>query len=67
MNLETVTLSESLKRIGTGAFYGCSSLKTVNYPGSKETWDDKEKINISATWAKKTGKYTIVYDYKAEN
>ncbi len=62
--LETLTLGEAFIRIGVGSCYNCTSLKTVNFPGTKETWDDDEKMVIANTWDKGAGKYTINYEYK---
>ena len=62
--LETLTLSAVTNRLGVGCCYNCKALKTVNYPGTKETWDDDEKMNLTNTWDSGAGKYTVKYDYK---
>ncbi len=62
--LETLTLSAATTRLGVGCCYNCKALKTVNYPGTKETWDDDEKMNLTNTWDSGAGKYTVKYDYK---
>lgn len=62
--LTTVTLSESLTRIGVGSFYECTALKTVNYPGTKEKWEDEEQMELGNTWDRGAGDYDINYDYK---
>lgn len=62
--LETLTLGTATKRLGVGSCYNCKALKTVNYPGSKETWDDEEKMILTNTWDSGAGKYTVKYDYK---
>ena len=64
-NLSVVTLSEALTRIGVGSFYECTSLKTVNYPGTKEKWEDEEQMELGNTWDRGAGDYTINYDYKS--
>ncbi len=63
-NLSTVTLSKSLKRLGVGSFYECTALKTVNYPGTEENWKNEDEMDLSNTWDRGTGKYTINYEYK---
>ncbi len=62
--LETLNLSEALTRLGVGACYNCKALKTVNYPGTKETWEDEEKMNLTETWSRGAGKYTVNYEWK---
>ena len=38
-SIKTVKIESGVTSIGTYAFGGCSSLKTVNYAGTREQWD----------------------------
>lgn len=62
--LETLTLGKNIKRLGVGTCYDCKSLSTVNYPNSKEDWDDDEKMILANTWDRGAGKYTVNYEYQ---
>ena len=44
-SLESITISDSVKEIGSGAFDGCPNLKSVYYEGSVEYW-----VNIDFGW-----------------
>lgn len=54
-----VFLPKSIKEIGYNIFSYCYSLKTINYYGSEEDWNN---ININEK-NEIIGKCTIVYDY----
>ena len=41
--ITSITIPKSITKIGTGAFWKCGNLKTVNYTGTEEEW---EKIII---------------------
>ena len=43
-NLNNISLPHSLRSIGAYAFYGCNNLKSVDYRGSNEAWNN---ISIS--------------------
>lgn len=55
-NLEKVVLPSSIKTIYSGAFYRCTSLKTIQYDGTVEQW---KAIKKSADWDKDSGSYTV--------
>lgn len=40
VDLTEVDIPKSVKTIGWGAFYGCSSLDKVNYAGTEDLWND---------------------------
>ena len=48
VNIESVTLPNSIKRIGVDAFYGCESLKATNYLGSISDWCKIEFEDVDA-------------------
>ena len=37
--MKSVTIPNSIKSIGTGAFYGCNALTDVYYDGSESEWN----------------------------
>lgn len=39
-NLTNITIPYSVKSIGDYAFYGCKALKSINYKGTKEEWNN---------------------------
>ena len=49
-NVETIVLPASIEDIQMGAFYGCNSLKTILFNGTREAWDAAcgDKDNIAA-------------------
>lgn len=55
-NLVSITLPDALESIGTSAFGFCSSLTDINYGGTKEQWNDVEKMY---GWNSDTGSYTV--------
>ena len=55
-NLEKVVLPGSIKTIYSGAFYRCTSLKTIQYDGTVEQW---KAIQKSADWDQESGNYTV--------
>lgn len=55
--LESITLSNSLKSIGTGAFSSCIGLETIIFEGSMEEWIAVKKARL---WDNDTGEYTVV-------
>ena len=59
-NLKFVTIGDDVTIIPAYAFYGCRSLKTINYKGSKEQWD---AISKGSDWNSYAGSYTINYNY----
>ena len=56
-NLETVEIPASVTSIGDSAFSKCTSLKSVNYGGTKEQWD---KIEITR-WSKEDFKNCVIH------
>ena len=58
--VKSITINNKCKVIGSCAFYNCSSLKTINYKGSKEQWDS---ISKGSSWNYNTGSCTINYNY----
>ena len=63
-SLTTITIPDSVTRIGDYAFSGCSKLKTINYKGDEKQWNS---INKSVSWDGYIRNYTINYNYKEEN
>ena len=61
-NLQTIIIPESVTSIGDGAFYGCSSLKTINYTGTEEQWN---AISKGTNWFNGTS-LNVIYNYKPE-
>ncbi len=57
-----VTLSDSVTDINGDAFLGCTNLKTVNYKGTQEQW---EQISIGSDNGNLTNA-TINYNYTGE-
>ena len=49
-NVETIVLPASIEDIQMGAFYGCNSLETILFNGTREAWDAAcgDKDNIAA-------------------
>lgn len=43
--LKEISLPSSLTSIGDSAFFNCNILATVNYPGTKEEWNSKVKVD----------------------
>lgn len=74
IKLEEVTLPKSLVKINANAFKNCRKLKTVNYAGTREEWDDvnvtkrgnnlflKAKMNYSVDVEESQGDYENTYD-----
>ena len=61
-NLISITIPKSVTYIGMGAFYMCDNLKTINYKGSKEDWNN---ITIEIQAPDESGiTATINYNYK---
>ena len=61
-NLISITIPKSVTYIGMGAFYMCDNLKTINYKGSKEDWNN---ITIEIQAPDGSGiTATINYNYK---
>ena len=42
VGLEELTIPSSVDRINSGAFYGCSNIKTIYFEGSKDDWCNVE-------------------------
>ena len=60
--LESVTLPSTLTKIGSGAFYGCKSLATINYTGTEEQWN---AITKDSNWNGDTpSNMRIIYNYQ---
>lgn len=57
--IEKVRMSNTLKRIGSGAFQDCSSLTYIDFSGTIEAWNNIEK---GADWDQNTGDY-VIYCY----
>ena len=61
-NMVSITIPKSVTYIGMGAFYMCDNLKTINYKGSKEDWNN---ITIEEQAPDGSGiTATINYNYK---
>ena len=61
-NLISITIPKSVTYIGMGAFFMCDNLKTINYKGSKEDWNN---ITIEIQAPDGSGiTATINYNYK---
>lgn len=61
-NLASITIPKSVTYIGMGAFFMCDNLKTINYKGSKEDWNN---ITIEIQAPDGSGiTATINYNYK---
>ena len=54
--LINVTIGSGVTSIGSGAFYGCSGLTSINYQGTKAQWN---AISKGMEWNYCTGSYTI--------
>ncbi len=54
--LKSVTIPDSIQRIGVNTFYYCRSLTIFIFNGSKEQWN---KIEKETGWDEETGNYTI--------
>lgn len=59
MGLKSITIPNSVKSIGDGAFINCMLLQTVNYTGTPEEW---AKITIGVDNGYLTGA-TKKYNY----
>ena len=60
----SISSGDSVTSIGSEAFYGCSSLMTVNYKGTQEQW---EQISIgSGNGNRNLTNATINYGYTGE-
>ena len=55
-SLTSVNIPNSVTSIGEYAFYNCSSLKSINYGGTKEQW---KAIPKGSSWNSYTGSYTV--------
>lgn len=56
--ITTIKLSENIKTIESGAFFGCASLETIIYAGSEAQWN---QIEFGTDWDKNAGNYKIEY------
>jgi hypothetical protein len=61
--LTEFSVPDGVTSISNGAFYGCTSLKTVYYTGSEEDW---ARISVSSWGNSKLEKANIVYNYVPE-
>ena len=55
-NLESITIPNSVKNIGYGAFSECTHLTTINFNGTKNEWNNIVKGNY---WDEDTGLYSV--------
>ncbi len=62
-SLESVTIGNDVTSIGGSAFGGCIKLKTVNYKGTEEEWNQKIINGIGDGNDCLTGAETINYNY----
>lgn len=59
--LVSITVPKSLTSLDSETFDGCTSLKTINYTGTEEEWNNMHKDDVFSS-----GKYTINFNYVAE-
>ncbi len=60
--LTTLTMGPSVDSIGSKAFYGCKSLKTVNYTGDIEDWCNIAFTDSTSTPMSYASKFMILTD-----
>jgi hypothetical protein len=61
--LTNVTIGKGVTNIEGHAFYGCSSLTSINFRGTESQW---KAITKGSSWDYGTGSYTITYNYTGE-
>jgi hypothetical protein len=55
-NLESIHIGSNIKKLPTGVFSDCQSLKAIHFNGTKEQWNHIKK---DGDWDKNTGNYTV--------
>ena len=55
-SLVSITIPNTVTRIGDEAFFNCTNLTSITFKGTREQWNN---IKVGSNWSYKTGDYTI--------